>query len=367
MSYELFLIVPPGLEDLARAEVESKCPVSPIVEFKGGLNLSADLDWIIRAHTLLKVPTRILMRVTHLKVRDFPKLHQKFSTFRWGEYLSHPEPHWEISTSKSRLMHTGRIEETVKKALKEALIRQPLNLDWKKKNYPPQTFYIRIYEDLLTLSLDLTGEPLYKRGLQTIKGKAPIRENLASALLMELFQNINEQVTLVDPMCGSGTFLTEALNFHTPLHLRSFAFETSPFFRGKILRLGENTQGFPVKKALGLDLNEELLKKIKTETKLDVRTLDSVENPIPVKGNFVMIINPPYGERIKINGKRGSFLKSAWTKFLNVDRPLRLGWIIPSDMDDLFLKAPGYKILKKRSLKNGGLSVTFWLWERIET
>jgi putative N6-adenine-specific DNA methylase len=365
MSYELFLIVPLGLEDLAREEVELKCPLSTINSIKGGLEVTADLDWIIRAHTLLRIPTRILLRVTRFKVRDFPKLHQKFSTFRWSEVLSHPEPEWEISCSKSRLMHTGRIEETVKEALKEALIRQPLSLDWKKKNYPPQTFYIRLHDDELTLSLDLTGDPLYKRGLQKIKGDAPMRENLASALLMDLFRDLHNEVTLVDPMCGSATFLTEALHFHDPIHLRPFAFETAPFFKGKLVRLGEKSQNFPLKTTLGFDLNEELLGKIRDEAKLDLRVLDSAKNPLPIEGPFVMIVNPPYGDRIKIEGKRGSFLKSAWEKFLNQDRPLRFGWILPSDMDDLFKTAPGYRLLKKRSLKNGGLAVTFWLWERL--
>ncbi len=181
VSYQLFLIIPPGLEDLALKEVELKCPVSGIEVVKGGLELTADLDWVVKAHTTLKIPTRILMRLTNFKVRDFPKLYQKFSSFKWNQYLSHPEPEWEISCTKSRLNHTGRIEETVKKALDEAMRKQPLGKDWEKKQYSPQTFYIRIFDDELTLSLDLTGDPLYKRGLQKIKGEAPIRENFAAA------------------------------------------------------------------------------------------------------------------------------------------------------------------------------------------
>jgi putative N6-adenine-specific DNA methylase len=304
------------------------------------------------------------MRLAEFKVRDFPKLHQKFSQFKWNAFLSHPEPNWEISCSKSRLMHTGRIEETVKESLKEALKRQPLGLDWQKKNYPPQTFYIRIHEDQLTLSLDLTGEPLYKRNLQIIKGEAPLRENFAAAFLMELFKGLEEDVTLIDPMCGSGTFLTEAIHFHKPLHLRSFAFETAPFFKGKHLRLPPETKKLPIKNVLGLDINEELLGKLKAQTDLNLKTQDSVKTPIDTNGPFVMICNPPYGERIKIEGKRGIFLKQAWEKFLNVDLPLRFAWVLPRDMDDLFGQSKNYKLLTKLHLKNGGLPVTFWVWER---
>lgn len=74
--------------------------------------------------------------------------------------------------------------------------------------------------------------------------------------------------------------------------------------------------------------------------------------------------NPPYGERIKIEGKKGSFLKSAWEKFLQIDRPLRFGRVLPRDMDDLFQKPESYKVLSKRQYRNGCLPVTFWVWER---
>lgn len=365
MQYRLFLIIPPGLEELAREEVESKCPVSEMTLVKGGIELIADLDWIVKAHCLLKVPTRILMRIKEFKVRDFPKLYQKFSSFKWNEVLSHPEPSFEISCAKSRLMHTGRIEETIKDALNEAMKRQPLGLDWQKKNYPPQTFYVRIVDDNLVLSLDLTGEPLYKRGYQKIKGEAPIRENFASAFLMDLFRGLHQEVVLVDPMCGSATFLTEALNFNNPLHFRKFAFETAPFFKGKMVRLPLVTKKLPVKKVIGFDLNADLIEKVKAESDLDLRVQNSLEGKIDLGEDFVMICNPPYGERIKIQGKRGSFLKDACEKFLTVDKPLRFGWVLPSDMDDLFSKADGYRLLHKKHLKNGGLAVTYWVWERL--
>jgi putative N6-adenine-specific DNA methylase len=365
MQYRLFLVITPGLEDLALKEVESKCPISPIERLKGGLELNADLEWIMSAHCLLKIPTRILLRVTDFKVRDFPKLHQKFKTFKWNDFLSHPEPVWEISCSKSRLMHTGRIEETIKGALNEALIRQPLSLDWQKKNYSPQTFYVRIVDDLLTMSLDLSGEPLYKRGIQVIKGEAPIRENLASAFLMELFEGITKPFELVDPMCGSGTFITEALNFHRPLHERAYSFETAPFFKGKHLKLPNETSPYPITSYQGFDLNQELVEKINKTKLLNLKALDSVKNPIKSEKEIIMICNPPYGERIKISGQRGAFLKEAWKKFLAIDKPLRFGWVLPSDMDDLFNSAPGYRVITKRKIKNGGLAVTYWIWERV--
>ena len=367
VNYPLFLIIPPGLEDLALKEVELKCPISPIGLHKGGLSLETDIDWIVKAHTTLKIPTRILMRLTSFKVRDFPKLYQKFSNFKWTPYLSHPEPEWEITCAKSRLNHTGRIEETVKEALKEAMKKQPLGKDWEKKNYSPQTFYIRLMDDELTLSLDLSGTPLYKRGMQKIKGEAPIRENFAAAFAFEIFQNINTPAVLIDPMCGSATLLTEALTFHQPLHLRKFAFEEAPFFKGKLVKLPEGSEPLKISEALGFDINGDLVEKVSEELKgslpLKLRTSDSLKEKL-TECESIILCNPPYGERIKIQGKRGSFLKEAWEKYLTIDKPLRFGWVLPSDMDDLFAKPIGYKMLAKRHLKNGGMAVTFWIWER---
>jgi len=368
VSYQLFLVIPPGLEDLALKEIELKCAVAPIEVHKGGLELNADLDWIVKAHTQLKIPTRILMRISKFKVRDFPKLYQKFSAFKWNDYLSHPEPAWEISCSKSRLIHTGRIEETVKKALAEAMRKQPLGKDWEKKQYSPQTFYIRLVDDDLTLSLDLSGDPLYKRGFQKIKGEAPIRENFAAAFAFEILNDVKTPVTLIDPMCGSGTLLTEALTFFRPLHLRKFSFEEAPFFKGKLIKMESVSHSLPVVKALGFDINGELLSKVAKELDpslpLIFQNQDSLANKLSLEDSII-ICNPPYGERIQIEGKRGSFLKEAWKKFMQIDQPLRFGWVLPSDMDDLFSHPPGYKLKTKRHLKNGGMAVTFWIWERI--
>ncbi|HXH30190.1 MAG TPA: hypothetical protein VNJ01_05205 [Bacteriovoracaceae bacterium] len=365
--FKLFIIVPPGLEAQAQKEIELKCPVvcHPV---KGGIELEADLSWIETAHLNLKIPTRILMRMGEFKVRDFPKLYAKMVAFPWNTYLSHPRPEWVIKCAKSRLGHTGRIEETVKSGLSEAMKKQPLSQDWEKKDYPPQTFYIRILDDTLTLSLDLTGEPLYKRGFQKIKGEAPLRENFAAAFISELFSGLNQEVILVDPMCGSGTLLTEALNFHRPLHLRPFAFETAPFYKGRLLKLTPlDLKPLPVSEAIGFDLDEELLAKVAAEIKelpVFFKFCDTVKTPLKFNSEFVMICNPPYGERLKIPGKRGYFLKDAWEKFLQVDRPLRFGWVLPKDMDDLFLKPPGYQLRVKLELRNGGLPVSFWVWQR---
>ena len=128
------------------------------------------------------------------------------------------------------------------------------------------------------------------------------------------------------------------------------------------------SHSLPVVKALGFDINGELLSKVAKELDpslpLIFQNQDSLANKLSLEESII-ICNPPYGERIQIEGKRGSFLKEAWKKFMQIDQPIRFGWVLPSDMDDLFSHPPGYKLKTKRHLKNGGMAVTFWIWERI--
>src|SRR6476661_2779850 len=108
-NLRLFLIIPPGLEDLALQEMTDKLPDVKHQVIKGGIEVECELEWMVNAHLLLKIPVRILLRISEFKVKDFPKLHQKMLKFPWKDYLSHPEPEWEITCRKSRIMHTGRI------------------------------------------------------------------------------------------------------------------------------------------------------------------------------------------------------------------------------------------------------------------
>lgn len=363
-NLRLFLIIPPGLEDLALREMTEKLPAVKHNVIKGGIEAETDLNWMVNAHLLLKIPVRILLRLTEFKVRDFPKLHQKFEKFAWKDFLSHPEPGWEINCRKSRLMHTGRIEETIKEALSKAMVKQPLSQEWKRKNYSPQTFYVRIEDDHLTLSLDLSGEPLYKRNLQVIKGEAPLRENFAAALLYELFQGVTEKINLTDPMCGSGTLLLEAATFHLPIHERKFSFEEAPFFKGKLVKKPEPTVSYPLKSLHGIEINDEIAEKVKAplaKFNITIETADAMKAEVP---QGFIICNPPYGERIKAAGKKGIFLRDSLEKFMSKDKAERIGWLIPSDMEDLVPQVKNYKIRSRRKFRNGGLAVTYQIWEK---
>jgi putative N6-adenine-specific DNA methylase len=168
------------------------------------------------------------MRIAEFKATGFGELEKKTAQIPWELYL-HPGSAVEISvsTQKSRLLHTDAIAEHIGKMLTRHLGSQ--------RAIPPnsgQRLFVRAVSDRFTLSIDSSGAPLYKRGVKTHGGRAPLRETGAAAILK--FAGYSPGTPLVDPMCGSGTFSIEAAmmarNF-PPGWFRDFAFMGWPSFR----------------------------------------------------------------------------------------------------------------------------------------
>ena len=129
-------------------------------------------------------------------------------------------------------------------------------------------------DDEVTLSLDLSGELLHKRGDKIMTGLAPIRENLASLILQEFNQHIKNlppdvqiQKTLIDPMSGSGTFLIEAHDQYLQKKDRDYAFNHTPFFIENKITIEKHIQTLPLSLGqstyqhfVGIDQSEDIIK-----------------------------------------------------------------------------------------------------------
>jgi putative N6-adenine-specific DNA methylase len=178
-----------------------------------------------------------------------------------------------------------------------------------------QTPDVRIHAfltaDRLTLYLDTSGEPLFKRGYRTATGEAPLRENLAAGLVR--LAGWSPPEVLLDPMCGSGTILIEAaliaLNV-APGARRSFAFEKLKNFDPRAwdeLRLAAKTNETPCAGALpiyGSDLYGDELKSARAniaaaglEGLIQLKQANVLETPAPAASG-VIVTNPPYGVRL---------------------------------------------------------------------
>jgi len=175
----------------------------------------------------------LLLRVGRLEARDFSRLRRRVSTLPWRELLPHGATlQVKASARRSRLFHTGAVEETIRYALIDSVSRAtrgPLGPPGG-----PVTVLARGEDDRWTLSIDSSGPLLHRRGWRLETAQAPLRETLAAALV--LLCEWDPATPLVDPMCGAGTLPIEAAAIalqHAPGLGRSFAFEHWPCFKSE--------------------------------------------------------------------------------------------------------------------------------------
>lgn len=366
-EWTFFCVITPGLEALALIELHEKktalgLSTEEIKSLPGGIELTLPWNKGIGLVHLLKIPTRVIVRLTTITARDFPKLHQKALNLPWTKWLAHPTPNWKITAHQCRLMHTGRLEETLSEALKKSHIKSPFSTRWQKENIAPETLYVRGVDDEWTISLDITGDALYKRGLSIVKGEAPLRETLAQASLKMLFTaHPKEAVTLWDPMCGSGTFLYEALTAHLPSD-RSFSYLAGELNRGVApWKPFAAPPAFPIALAHGSDLNRELIAKLVPLEKMSFSCADLFgHHQQKFSAPLWIISNPPYGERIEISEGISEFVKKL-SHSLGEANPEKVLLLVPSSWPHFKIK--GQKFNTYLRFLNGGLSVEARLWD----
>lgn len=233
-KHQFFIVTAPGFEPLCLRELTTLgAPFEEIYISKGGIEFQGRLPDCYMANLYLRTANRILMRVATVRSTRFFELEKKFSEIPWELYL-YPGALLKIHTSirHSRLFHTDGVSERLRSGIAKRfpIVHSP-NVTPDGKNH---ALYIRGVDDRFTVSIDSTGDNLYKRGIKTRVGGAPLRETAAAAALM--MAGYRSGVPLVDPMCGSGTFSLEAALIAKripPGYFRSFAFMEWPGFREK--------------------------------------------------------------------------------------------------------------------------------------
>lgn len=221
---QLFVASAPGVEALLEAELKrlTKFETKAV---PGGVELEGDATTLYRIALGSGLGTHLMVRLGAFSARRFEVLVRKTAKLPFRAILG-DDVRFEVTAKcrKSRLHHTGAVAERVTTAIAEAR-------GYGQKSGPLVAIQCRIEHDEVTLSLDLTGEPLWKRGYRSETAKAPLREDLALALVLS--SGWDPTTPLIDPFCGSGTILIEAARHALgllPGSGRNFLFETLPFF-----------------------------------------------------------------------------------------------------------------------------------------
>ncbi len=217
--FEIFLSTAPGLEETLRDEAAAAGFADPVA-VAGGVTLNGGWPEVWRANLELRGAARVLARVGGFRVFHLAQLDKRARRFAWGEVLRRDVPvKVEVTCRRSKVYHAGAAAQRIERALRESF-----GVEVSKD--AELTLKARIEDDLCTFSVDTSGESLHKRGHKQAVGKAPMRETLAALFLRRCGYDGSQPV--LDPMCGSGTFVIEAAEIAAglkPGRARRFAFE----------------------------------------------------------------------------------------------------------------------------------------------
>lgn len=298
----IYLVATPGLEaPLADEAIEHGFKDVKVVD--GGVAISGGWPEVWRANLQLRGATRILARIAEFRAVHLAQLDKRARKLPWGDLLRHAtELRVEASCKRSRIYHAGAAAQRVATALKEEF-GATLSDDAALR------IMVRIEDDLVTISLDTTGESLHKRGFKEAVSKAPMRETMAAMFLRQCGFTGAEPV--LDPMCGSGTFAIEAAEIAAgllPGRERDFAFQRLPSFDAAAWEALRQTSPASTTSQIrfhGSDRDPGAIRMARENaTRAGVMdmvhfSVTAIEDLTPPEGPpGLIIINPPYGARI---------------------------------------------------------------------
>lgn len=301
-TFDIFLAAPPGLEATLCDEALEKgfAGAKPV---PGGVELHGTWPDVWRANLTLRGATRVLARIGSFPAFHPAQLDKRARKFPWGDVLRPDVPvRVETSTNrKSKIYHAGAATQRVERAITETL-GAPIAAD------APIQIKLRIDNNLCTFSVDTSGESLHKRGHKQGIGKAPMRETLAALFLRQCGYTGDEPV--LDPMCGSGTFVIEAAEIAAgllPGRARPFAFQQLATFdpaAWDTLRADTRART-PSARFYGFDRDPGAIR-MSTENAQRAGVADWTEFSqgqvsdltAPEGPPGLVIVNPPYGARI---------------------------------------------------------------------
>lgn len=297
--FEIFMVCTPGLEQALHAEaLENGFSDAQITA--GGITITGTWEDVWRANLVMRGATRILARVGSFMAFHLAQLDKRARKYPWGDVLRQDVPvRVEVSTSKkSKIYHAGAATQRIETALKESH-GMTIAAD------APVALKVRIDDNRVTISVDTSGESLHKRGHKEAVGKAPMRETLAALMLRDCGYDSREPV--LDPMCGSGTFVIEAAEIACglfPGRTRDFAFQQLATYKDDSWRRVGETRA-PAQHFYGSDRDAGAIRMATANAEragvanhITFQNLSATDIKRPEGPPGLIICNPPYGGRI---------------------------------------------------------------------
>lgn len=357
-----------GLESVLSGEIK-RIGGQNVTTTDGRVTFTGGMEMIARANLHLYTAERVLIELGSFKARSFTELFDNVKALPLAEFIGRDDAFPVKGHSINSQLHSiPDCQSIIKKAAVECL-KASYHTDWFEETGAVHQIVFNIIKDEVSIYLDTSGAGLHKRGYRKNSNAAPIKETLAAGIIDLARVRLYDK--LLDPMCGSGTFVVEgaykALNIAPGLR-RSFAAEkwqqTDPSLwqteraaaveainREKEFR----SLGFDIDTA-AVDLTIENAKKAGVGSKVSVTEQD-IRDLKPVRG-AVTICNPPYGERL-LDIRQAEELYKVLGDKLAPDKESPCYIITPHEEFEKFF---GKKADKKRKLYNGMIKCNLYMY-----
>lgn len=360
--FEIFLATAPGLEATLYDEVRS-LRYRATKQVVGGVTVNGNWRDAWRANLEVRGANKILARIASFRVLHLDDLLKRARRIAWQDVLRADIPfRVEATCRTSKIFHSGAAAQRIANAIHEK-IGAPIADD------AAVTIMARIENDLCTISVDTSGELLHKRGFKIAVNKAPMRETMAALFLRACGYTGNEPV--VDPMCGSGTFVIEAAEIAVglkPGRERAFAFAQLATFNQSVwnemrqasAQVVPNFRFFGSDRDIGaIDMSRANAERagVAHLTTFEQRVASDLIPPDGPPG--LVIVNPPYGDRIGDKKRLDALYRALGAALRTRFSGWRVGLITNTaalaHCTGLPFKPPGPPV------NNGGLRITLYV------
>lgn len=324
----LFLPCAAGVEDFLAQEVHELTGRAgdELLVLRGGVRVRADWREALKLNLHSRLAQRVLIELAHAPYRGEHDLYDIAGRVAWELWFT-PKNTFKIETTaqhsplKSLNFATLRIKDAIADRFRAKAngVRPSIETQW-----PDARVFAHLDAEHCTLYIDTSGEPLFKRGWRQDKGDAPLKETLAAAMLAASGwwnpeRGEVSQVPLYDPCCGSGTIVIEAAQLAlgiAPGAQRRFGFEKLLPFQAHVWQALKAEAQAAVKEALpapifGSDVSHRMVDFAERNAEragvagaVQLRGGDALQRMPPAESG-VIVLNPPYGERIEVGGVAG--------------------------------------------------------------
>ena len=328
-SLQLFLPCAAGVEDFLAAEVHALTGLQgeDLLTRRGGVMVRASWRDAMLLNLHIRLAQRVLVQLSYTQYRSEQDLYRAASEVAWEIWFTPKQSiKVEVTAQHSPLTSLNFAGLKIKDAVCDRFrdkahgVRPDVNTQW-----PDVRIYAHLTTDTCSLYIDTSGEPLFKRGWREDKGDAPLKETLAAAMIAACgwADGDDDLLPLYDPCCGSGTVAIEAAQIAcniAPGSRRHFAFEKYLPFQAHVWSaIKTEAAAAEVVRPVGqkplifgsdvshrmVDFAQRNAERAGVADVVEFRGGDALQRMPPSDVPGVMLLNPPYGERIEVGGVAG--------------------------------------------------------------